>query len=196
VSRADLKGYESWKTLFAAAPYVPDTAAVAAIKAGAKDVTVLLIMATWCPDSKRELPRYFAIMDAADVADSTLTMVGVDRSKKDAESLTEKWGITRVPTFVFLRNGLEVGRFVERVPAGSTLEAEIAKVFSDKQGTAHTLVLSLDNHIHMIHSDSYAHNPGSSARSSRRGPVDSGLQVEDGHDHPGPSRAGATPAHR
>lgn len=132
VSRADLKAYEPWLPLFAAAPYVPDPAAVVAIKAGARDVTVLLIMATWCPDSKRELPRYFAIMDAAGVSDSTLTMVGVDRTKKDGEGLTEKWGITRVPTFVFFRNGQEIGRVVERVPAGSTLEAEIAKALGAK----------------------------------------------------------------
>jgi thiol-disulfide isomerase/thioredoxin len=107
---------------------VPDPAAVAIIKANAKGVTVLMIMATWCPDSKRELPRYFATMDAAGISDSTLTMVGVDRSKKDAEGLTEKWAITRVPTFVFLRDGKEIGRFVERTPAGSTFEAEVAKL--------------------------------------------------------------------
>jgi thiol-disulfide isomerase/thioredoxin len=131
-----LQTYESWKPLFAPqAPYVPDAAAVAAIKANAKGVTALLIMATWCPDSKRELPRYFAIMDAAGVPDSALAMVGVDRTKKDTEGLTEKWTITRVPTFVFFRGGQEIGRFVEKLPAGSTstLEAEIAKILSEKK---------------------------------------------------------------
>ena len=39
------------------------------------------------------------------IGDAALTMVGVDRTKKDAEGLTEKYGITRVPTFVFLRDG-------------------------------------------------------------------------------------------
>jgi hypothetical protein len=71
-------------------------------------------------------------MDAAGVTDAKLTSVGVDRSKKDAGGLTEKWGITRVPTFVFMRKGQEIGRVVERVPAGSTLEAEIAKIVSVK----------------------------------------------------------------
>jgi thiol-disulfide isomerase/thioredoxin len=131
VTREDLKSYASWKDLFTTG-YTPDPAAVAAIKANAKDVTVVLVLATWCPDSKRELPRYFAIMDAAGIGDTTLTSVGVDRSKKDAGGLTEKWGITRVPTFVFLRNGQEIGRFVERVPPGSTLEAEIARILSVK----------------------------------------------------------------
>ena len=136
LTRADLKSYESWKPLFAPqTPYTPDAASVATIKANARGVTVLLIMATWCPDSKRELPRYYAVMDAAGVPDGVLTMVGVDRSKKDPEGLTEKWAITRVPTFVFLRDGQEVGRFVEKLPAGSTstLEAEIAKILEGKK---------------------------------------------------------------
>ena len=135
LTRADLQAYESWESLFAPqTPYVPGAASIATIKAHARGVTVLLIMATWCPDSKREVPRYFAIMDAAGVPDSTLTMVSVDRSKKDTEGLTEKLAITRVPTFVFFRGGQEIGRFVERLPAGSasTLEAEIAKIVGAK----------------------------------------------------------------
>jgi thiol-disulfide isomerase/thioredoxin len=103
---------------------------VAAIRSGSASVTVLLVMATWCPDTKRELPRFFAIMEGAGIAESQLTMVGVDRSKKDAEGLTEKWGITRVPTFVFFRGGQELGRVVEKVPAGATLEGEIARLLA------------------------------------------------------------------
>jgi len=131
VTREEIRAYEPWKPLFVE-PYVPDAPAIAAIRANANGVTVLLIVATWCPDSKREIPRFFAIMDGAGISDSQLTMVGVDRTKKDAEGRTEKWGITRVPTFVFLRNGQEVGRVVERTPAGATLEGEIARVLAPR----------------------------------------------------------------
>jgi thiol-disulfide isomerase/thioredoxin len=124
-----LKTYAPWALLWEQ-PYVPDPAAVAAIKACPKNYTALLIMGTWCPDSKREVPRFFATMDAAGLSDKMLTMIGVDRSKKDTEGLTEKWNITRVPTWVFFRDGKEVGRFVERTPAGSTFEAEIAKILT------------------------------------------------------------------
>ena len=127
VTRQALRAYAGWLPLWEQ-PYTPDPEAVATIKAGAKDVTVLLVMGTWCPDSKREMPRYFGTMDAAGIGNSVLTMVGVDRTKKDTEGLTEKYGITRVPTFVFFRNGKEIGRFVERTPAGSTFEAEVAKI--------------------------------------------------------------------
>ena len=131
VTREQIRAYDPWKPLFVE-PYVPDAAAVATIRANADDIAVLLIVATWCPDSKREVPRFFAIMDGAGIRESQLTMVGVDRTKKDAEGLTEKWGVTRVPTFVFLRNGQEVGRVVERTPAGATLEGEIARVLAPK----------------------------------------------------------------
>ena len=127
VTRAALHEYAPWTVVWEQ-PYTPDPAVVATIKAHAKGVSVVMVMATWCPDSKRELPRYFATMDAAGIGDDALTMVGVDRSKRDAEGLTAQHGITRVPTFVFLRDGKEIGRFVEKTPAGSTFEAEVAKI--------------------------------------------------------------------
>jgi len=121
-----------WQPLFVE-PYVPDASAIAAIKKRADGVTVLLIVATWCPDSRREVPRFFAIMEGAGIRESQVTMVGVDRTKKDGEGLTEKWGITRVPTFVFIRDGQEVGRVVERTPTGTTLEAEVARILAPER---------------------------------------------------------------
>jgi hypothetical protein len=132
VTLAELRAYAPWALLWEQ-PYVPDPVAVAAIKACPKDYTILLVMGTWCPDSKREVPRYLATAAAAGISDSMLTMVGVDRTKKDTEGLTDKWNITRVPTFVFLRNGKEIGRFVERTPAGSSFEAEVAKILGGGQ---------------------------------------------------------------
>jgi thiol-disulfide isomerase/thioredoxin len=127
VTRAQLKTYAPWAPFWELA-YVPDAASVASIKRDAKDLSVLLVMGTWCPDSKREMPRYFATMDAAGVGDAKLTMIGVDTTKKDTEGLTEKFNITRVPTFIFLRDGKEVARFVERTPVGTTFEAELARI--------------------------------------------------------------------
>lgn len=129
VTRQNLRDYAPWQTVLAQS-YTPDPAVVQAIRNGDRDITVFAIVATWCPDTKRELPRFFAIMEAADLPETALTMVAVDRTKKDAEGMTEKLGITRVPTFVFLRRGEEIGRFVERVPPDSTLEKEVAKVLT------------------------------------------------------------------
>jgi thiol-disulfide isomerase/thioredoxin len=125
VTRAALEGYETWKTL-RAQDYTPDAAAVRTVAERGKDVRVLAIVATWCPDSRREVPRFFKIYDQAGLGMGTVTMVAVDRSKKDAEGLTVKHDILRVPTFVFFRGDKEVGRVVER--ASTTLENDIAMI--------------------------------------------------------------------
>ena len=135
VTRAQLKAYAPW-AIFWEAAYVPDAEAVASIKKEASDLSVLLVMGTWCPDSKREMPRYFATMDAAGLSDSKLTMIGVDRTKKDTEGLTEKYNITHVPTFIFMRDGKEVARFVEKTPIGTTFEKELAKLLRGGQSSA------------------------------------------------------------
>jgi hypothetical protein len=125
LTRVALEDYETWKTL-RAQDYTPDAAAVTTIGQRGRDVDVLAIVATWCPDSKREVPRFFKIYDQAGVGLAKVMLVGVDRTKKDAGGLTEKHQVTRVPTFVFFRGGQEIGRITER--AATTLEGDIAAI--------------------------------------------------------------------
>ncbi len=127
MTRAALEDYETWKTL-RAQDYAPDASAVKAIAERGKDVQVLAIVATWCPDSKREVPRFFKIYDQAGLGTGRVTMVAVDRSKKDADGLTVKHDVLRVPTFVFFRGNKEIGRVVER--AETTLENDIAAILA------------------------------------------------------------------
>ena len=127
VTRDDLEGYSTWKEL-RAQDYTPDAAQVSTIAAHVQGVQMLAIVGTWCGDSKREVPRFFKIADQAKFPLSAVTLVAVDRSKKDTEGLTEKHAITRVPTFVFFRGGQEIGRVTEKPAAGNTLEGEIATI--------------------------------------------------------------------
>ncbi len=127
VSRDGLESYETWKTL-RAEDYTPDAEAVKTIASRWKGVRVLVILGTWCKDSKRDLPRFFKIADQAKLKLDNVTFVAVDRTKKDAEGLTEKHKIERVPTFVFFRGESEIGRVIEK-PA-TTLEADIAAILA------------------------------------------------------------------
>jgi hypothetical protein len=114
-----------WNTL-RAADYGPDTVAVATIRAKSKDVTAFIVLGTWCPDTRRDLPRFFKIADQAGWPASRMTLLAVDRTKRDAGGETVKWNVTRVPTFIFLRAGKEIGRVTER-PI-TTLEQDIATI--------------------------------------------------------------------
>ncbi|HLA89028.1 MAG TPA: thioredoxin family protein [Gemmatimonadaceae bacterium] len=126
VTRAAIEGYESWKTL-RAQDYTPDSAAVRTIAEHGQDVRTLLIFGTWCSSSRREVPRFFKIMDQAGIGLETVTMIGVDQSKKDAEGLTVKHEIRRVPTFVFFRGDREIGRVTEWA---ASLERDIAAILT------------------------------------------------------------------
>jgi thiol-disulfide isomerase/thioredoxin len=127
VSRNAVEDYETWRAL-RAQDYTPDPTAVKTIAERGRDVQVLLILATWCPDSKREVPRFFKILDQAGIGLDKVTMVAVDRSKKDAEGLTVKHEVLRVPTFVFFRDDKEIGRVTEK--AVTTLEDDIAAILA------------------------------------------------------------------
>ncbi len=125
--RADLEACPGWEGAWAAA-YNADAAALSAIRERARGLEVLVFVATWCPDSRREIPRFFKIIDQAGLGEVALTLIGLDLGKRDAEGLAAQWGIQAVPTFVFVRNGRELGRVVER--ATGTLEGDVARILA------------------------------------------------------------------
>ncbi len=77
------------------------------------DVDVLVFFGTWCGDSKREVPRFLKVADQAGIGPERITLYGLDRSKKSPDGLSKQHGIERVPTFIFLKKGKEIGRITE-----------------------------------------------------------------------------------
>lgn len=126
VTRADIESFDDvWRRL-RADDYEPDTAAVATIRERSRGVEVFAVVATWCRDTRRDLPRFFKIADRAGWPTSAMTLLAVDRTKTDPGGETVRRNVTRVPTFIFLRRGREIGRVVERPTA--TLEQDIAQI--------------------------------------------------------------------
>ncbi len=101
---------------------------IADITKGLKGVTVSTYMGTWCGDSKRETPRMFKILDQAKFKEKDLELITVDRSKQNPKEYTEGKNIKRVPTFIFKKDGKEIGRIVER-PVES-LEEDMIKILN------------------------------------------------------------------
>ena len=126
VTRATIESFnDAWRRL-RAEDYEPDTVAVAAIRERSPGVEVFIVVATWCPDTRRDLPRFFKIADRAGWSTASMTFLAVDRSKPDPGGETVRRNVTRAPTFIFLRRGQEVGRVVERPT--TTLEQDIAEI--------------------------------------------------------------------
>lgn len=112
--------------------YQPAPEALETIKGNISEVDEIVIyMGTWCPDSKREVPKFFRILDLANYNLDKVKMVAVDRSKTAPDNSQEKYDIFRVPTFIFFKNGEEIGRFVEN--PRETLEKDVAKIVSGEE---------------------------------------------------------------
>lgn len=110
--------------------YTTDAATITEIKKELKGIKIKGFMGTWCGDSKRETPRFYKILEQANFNLNNLELVTVNRSKKTPDNLQEGLNILRVPTFIFYKNGKEIGRYVEY--ARESLEKDILKIVSGK----------------------------------------------------------------
>jgi hypothetical protein len=92
------------------------------------DITIKIVMGTWCPDSRREVPRFMRILKVIDFPTDKVEMIGVDNSKiapvGNYASLDIKW----VPTFIVYKNNVEAGRIIEN-PATS-LEQDMVNILT------------------------------------------------------------------
>ena len=77
------------------------------------DVSIKIVLGTWCPDSRREVPRFMRIIDAIDFPHERMEFIGVDDVKISPIENYDSLDIVRVPTFIFFRNNIEIGRIIE-----------------------------------------------------------------------------------
>ncbi len=108
--------------------YELNTETIEALKPLLKDVTIKAFMGTWCGDSREQTPVFYKILDATNFNYKNLKLVALDRSKKTPNNLQKGFNIVRVPTFIFYRNGEEIGRFVEY--PRETVEEDMFKIVS------------------------------------------------------------------
>jgi len=77
------------------------------------DVSILVVMGTWCPDSRREVPRFMKILTAINFPLERVRFLGVDNTKFVPVDNYESLSIQRVPTFIFYVKNVEAGRIIE-----------------------------------------------------------------------------------
>jgi thiol-disulfide isomerase/thioredoxin len=98
------------------------------IQVSKEGLTIKIVMGSWCPDSRREVPRFMKILDYWKFPAENLIYIGVDESKYSPIGEYKKLEIVRVPTFIFYKNNIEAGRIVE-VPSTS-LEQDIVNILT------------------------------------------------------------------
>jgi thiol-disulfide isomerase/thioredoxin len=108
------------------AEYTSDKETIAKLTDALKGYTIKGFMGTWCGDSRRETPRFYKILEETNFDENYFELITVNRSKKTPDNLQEGFNIIRVPTFIFYKEGKEVGRYVEY--PRETLEKDILKI--------------------------------------------------------------------
>jgi thiol-disulfide isomerase/thioredoxin len=110
--------------------YKPDTQTLDLIRKQMKRVKIVLVMATWCSDSRREVPRFYKILDYQKIKSKKMKVICVDRNKKAGDLPISDLKATYVPTFIIYKKNKELGRIIES-PA-ETLEKDLLKFLSAK----------------------------------------------------------------
>ncbi|MGE5406378.1 MAG: thioredoxin family protein [Methanosarcina sp.] len=112
--------------------YMPKTDALNRLYDIPKDnLTIKIVMGSWCPDSRREVPRFMKILELWQFPADKVTFVGVDEEKNSPVGDYASLNIVRVPTFIFYKNNSETGRIIE-VPKTS-LEQDMVNILSGNE---------------------------------------------------------------
>lgn len=92
---------------------------------------ILVWAADWCKDARRELPDFFAALDAAGIDDDRVEVYELDREKNG--ELVAEYDVRYIATIVVERDGEELARFEERadLPAAQAIAAQLRDRTSD-----------------------------------------------------------------
>jgi len=98
--------------------------------AGIDSIEILVVLGTWCSDSRREVPRFMKIIETLGYDRERIRFIGVDSYKEAPVPSYGSMDIERVPTFIFYKNNFELGRIIEYPEA--SLERDMLRILTMK----------------------------------------------------------------
>ncbi|MCF3111003.1 thioredoxin family protein [Niabella sp. CC-SYL272] len=107
--------------------YEPRPEVVKTVKKNKEQIWFKVFMGTWCPDSHYVIPRFYKILEEAGFDKEKVSLLAVDRSKKDKGKIAENLNVTRVPTIIVYHHDTELGRVVEYGETGR-FDVELADI--------------------------------------------------------------------
>lgn len=129
--------------------YNPDSTTINEISDLLSEYNIILFMGTWCGDSKREVPKIYKILEAANFPMEQLTTVAVGRTKplykKSPQHEEEGLNIHRVPTLILSKKGKEHNRIVEH-PVES-FEKDIQTIITNNNYESNYAIVTTVNTI-------------------------------------------------
>lgn len=129
--------------------YLVNKAVVKKLKDSLKQYEIKVFLGTWCGDSKKEVPRFYKVLETAKFPESQLQVIAVNRTKeayKQSPNHEEKgMNIHRVPTFIFYKDGKEVNRIVEHPK--ETFERDLLSIVTDNKYRSNYLIANYMDYL-------------------------------------------------
>ncbi len=99
--------------------YAPAADMISALKSKlGDDLKITVYLGLWCPDSRNNVPPFLKIMDLLGTGAAVQYFDVPRKASRDVKYYVEDLKVERVPTFIFYREGKEIGRIVERPKTG------------------------------------------------------------------------------
>lgn len=106
--------------------YEPDIEIIDQLKTRLSDVQIVVVLATWCGDSKDQVPRFLKMLDKVGFNPEKCTLIGVDSQKLARDIDVSVYDIEKVPTFIIYHDEIEAGRIIETPQ--TSLESDLLKI--------------------------------------------------------------------
>lgn len=111
--------------------YHPKKKHINKLKAALPAYSMVVVMGTWCGDSKDLIPKLHNVLLAAAYPMANVTVFGVDRAKTSGSGIDKTYSITRVPTIILFDGAKEIGRITESVD--KSMEADLRVIIEKYQ---------------------------------------------------------------
>jgi hypothetical protein len=107
--------------------YEPQLDSIISLKENkADEYEYTIALGSWCPDSRREVPRMMKVLDQIGISMSSVKLIGLDHKKLAGVADIENLQIEKVPTLIVFEGKKEIGRIVETPEV--SIEADLLKI--------------------------------------------------------------------
>jgi thiol-disulfide isomerase/thioredoxin len=105
---------------------LPDSGALEGIKDRLSGLNVKVFFGDWCPDCRAHMPTFLAAVLELGVDDYEVEFIEMNRQMSDGLNKAAEHNVMAIPTFIFFRGELEIGRIIERPK--ESMEKDMAEI--------------------------------------------------------------------
>jgi thiol-disulfide isomerase/thioredoxin len=106
-----LKHYPEWNTEIAS--YFPKPEILEKLRNISSPLDIQIYLGTWCPDCRENVSAYFKIMEMTENPNIHTQYFGIPRDRSLRQKYAQELNIEKVPTFIIMIDGIEIGRIIE-----------------------------------------------------------------------------------